>query len=183
MKKVLFLAAVCCLLSISAFGQKAPDFSGTWTLDAAKSQLDERSRVESMTLTVAQTATELKITSATTRKALPTDAPSGTGMGRGAGMGRGFGGDGTVAYSLEGKETMVEVDGPNGKMPIKYKASLEGGKANLSSSRSVPAPTGEATITTKESWSLSADGKTLTAVREQTTPRGSTSSTMVFVKK
>jgi len=42
---------------------------------------------------------------------------------------------------------------------------------------------GDITMTTKDSWSLSAEGKTLTVVREQSTPRGTNSSTMVFAKK
>ena len=41
---------------------------------------------------------------------------------------------------------------------------------------------GEISVTTKETWELSADGKTLTVNREQTTPRGTNTSTMVFTK-
>ncbi len=179
MKKLFFLTALFCLFSVAAFAQKAASFSGTWTLDAAKSKLGERSRIESMTLTVAQTEKELRVETATTRQAPPADAPAGGRMGRG-----GFGGgDSTVTYSLEGKETVVEIDGPNGKVPVKYKASLDGGKANLSSSRSFSGPMGEISITTKETWSLSGDGKTLTIEKEQTTPRGTNTSTLVFVKK
>ena len=92
-------------------------------------------------------------------------------------------GDGTTKYTLDGKETKTEIDGPMGKMPQALTAKLEGGKLMLSKSSTVSSPMGEVTISTKESWSLAADGKTLTVVRDQTTPRGSTSSTMVFVKK
>ncbi len=172
--------------TIASYGQAKPtDFSGTWTLDVAKSQLGDRIRIEGMTMTVAQTDKELKVTSETKRPAPSADAnqpgPNGPGSGRGM---RGFGGgDGTVSYSLDGKETIVEVDGPNGKMPIKYKATLEPGKANLSSSRSFSGPMGELLITTKDVWTLSADGKTLTVARDQTTPRGNSTSTMVFAKK
>jgi hypothetical protein len=61
MKKIFALTAVFCLMSVAAFAQKKTDFSGTWALDVAKSQLGERSRVESMTLTVAQTDKNLKV--------------------------------------------------------------------------------------------------------------------------
>ena len=62
MKKTLFAAALCCMLSIAAFAQaKTADFSGTWTLDVSKSKLDERARIESMTLTVAQTAKHITV--------------------------------------------------------------------------------------------------------------------------
>jgi len=186
MKKILFLAAMFASFAIAGYAQAKPtDFSGTWNLDVPKSQLNERMRIEGMTLTVAQTDKELKVTTETKRPAPPADAPQGGPNGPGGGRGmRGFGGgDGTVAYSLDGKETIVEVDGPNGKMPIKYKGMIDAGKANLSSSRSFSGPMGDVTATTKDTWTLSADGKTLTVVREQTTPRGTSTSTMVFVKK
>ena len=187
MNKIFFLAAVVCFSAVAGFSQAKPaDFSGTWNLDIAKSKLDDRMRVESMTLTVAQTDKELKVTTETKRMAPPTDVPAGGpgGTGGGRGAGRGFGGgDGTIAYSLEGKETVVEIDGPNGKMPVKYKGAIAAGTATLSSSRSFTGPMGEVTITGKDLWTLSPDGKTLTVVREQTTPRGSVSSTMVFAKK
>ncbi len=182
MKKVFFLTSMFALLTMSAFAQAKPtDFSGTWTLDLAKSQLGERARVEAMTLTVAQTAKDLTVATETKRPGPPADAAQPATPGRG--MGRGGFGDGSVVYSLEGKETIVEIDGPNGKMPIKYKAALEAGKANLSSSRSFTGPMGEITSTTKDVWSLSPDGKTLTVVREQSSPRGASTSTMVFLKK
>ena len=184
MKRFFFLAAMFAAFSIAGFAQAKPtDFSGTWSLDIPKSQLDVRMRLESLTMTVAQTDKELKVTTEAKRQAPPADAAvNGPGGGGGRGMGRGFG-DGTVVYSLDGKETIVEVDGPNGKMPIKYKATIEGGKANILSVRTFPGPNGDITATNKYVWTLSADGKTLTSVQEQTSPRGTTNSTLVFVKK
>jgi hypothetical protein len=38
------------------------------------------------------------------------------------------------------------------------------------------------TLSTKDEWSLSQDGKTLNVKREMTTPRGTNSWTMVFKK-
>ena len=181
MRKILFLAVIVCVTAVAGYSQAKPtDFSGTWVLDVSKSQLGERGRIEAMTMTVVQTDKELKVTTETKRPEPPADAsPGGPG---GRGMGRGLG-DGTVSYSLDGKETVVEIEGPNGKMPVKYKGSIEGGKANLSSSRTFTTPMGEVTSTTKDSWSLSADGKTLTVAREQTSRRGTNSSTMIFAKK
>jgi hypothetical protein len=182
MKKIFFLAAMFAAFSISGLAQKPTDFSGTWVLDIPKSQINERMRIESLTMTVAQTDKELKVTSETKRQLPPPEAAAQPGPGAGRGM-RGFNGDGTVAYSLEGKETVVEIEGPNGKMPIKYKAALEAGKANLSTTRSFNGPMGDVTITTKDTWTLSPDGKTLTDVRLQSSPRGESTSTLVFVKK
>ena len=186
MKRIFFLAAMFAAFTVASFAQAKPtNFTGTWELDIPKSQLDVRARIESLTMTVVQTDQELKVSTETKRPAPPADAVApGAGGGRGRGMGGRFGGgDGTVAYSLDGKETIVEIDGPNGKLPIKYRAALEGGKANLSSVRTFTGPMGEITSTTKDVWTLSADGKTLTVVREQTTPRGTNSSTLVFAKK
>lgn len=182
MKKIFFLAAIVCLSAVAGFGQAKTDFSGTWSLDTAKSKLDERMRVESITLTVAQTDKELKVTTETKRMP-PADAPAGGPGGPGGGRGMGRGGDGTVAYSLDGKETVVEIEGPNGKMPVKYKGLIEGAKATLTSSRTFSTPNGDITATSKDIWTMSTDGKTLTVEREQTSPRGSTTSTMVFAKK
>ena len=188
MKKLFFLAAVVCLSTVAAFSQAKPsDFSGTWALDVSKSKLDARARIESMTMTVTQTDKELKVATETKRTPPPADAPAGApgaGSGGGGGMGRGGGsGDSTSTYSLDGKETTVEIDGPNGKMPVKYKATIDGAKASLSQSRTFSGGMGEVTVTTKESWTLSADGKSLTVERENTSPRGTTNSTLVFAKK
>lgn len=185
MKKLLFLAVILCLFSMAAFAQKA-NYTGTWTLDISKSKLGDRAAsIESMTWTVVQTDTELTVTTATKRAAPPADAPArpagggGGGMGAGRGMG---GGDGKTVYSLDGKETKIEIDGQMGKIPVTLKAKSEGGKLNLSRSSTFTGPNGEITTTTKETWELGADGKTLTVNRESTSPRGTNTTTMVFTK-
>lgn len=182
MKKLVFLLTVFCLSSMAAFAQdKTGDFSGTWTLDVRKSKLDERARIESMKMTVSQTAKDITVATETKRQAPPegaTGRPAG-GMGRG-GMG---GGDNTFTYTLDGKETTAEVSGPMGAMPVILKAVNESGKLTLSSSRTFSGPMGEITATTKEVWSLSTDGKSLTVEREQQSPRGTNASTMVFTKQ
>jgi len=193
MKKALFLAALVCLTAFAAFAQdkKAADFSGSWTLDVSKSNLGDRGpRIESMTMTVTQTEKDIKIETATKRLPPPEGAGNGQGSGgggQGGGMGRGGGfggGDGTTTYTLDGKETTTEVEGRMGKTPVKLKAELDGGsKLKLSKSSTFNTPNGEATITTKETWTLSDDGKTLTVKRDMETPRGTNSSEMVFTKK
>jgi hypothetical protein len=190
MRKLLFLTCAVGLFSIAAIAQNKASYSGMWTLDASKSKLDERMRVDSITLTVAQTDKEIKVETAIKRlppndAAPPAGAPAGApGGAPGRGMGRGGFGDGTTVYSLDGKEVKGEVDGPMGKMPVIYKGSQEAdGSLKLSSSRSFSGPNGEVKITTNETWKLSSDGKTLTVDREQSNPRGTTTSTLVFAKK
>ncbi len=181
MKKNFLLACLSLVIFAVAVSaqDKMADYSGTWALDVSKSKLDERMRVESMTLTVAQTDKDITVTSETKRPAPPVDASQGGG-GRPSGMG---GGDGTTVYGLDGKETTSEVDGLMGKTPVTLKAKSEGGKLNLSKASSFSGPMGEMTMTTKETWELAADGKSLMVTREQSTPRGATSSTLVFSKK
>lgn len=184
MKRIMFAAAACCLFAFAAFAQKAPDFSGTWNLDVSKSKLDERARIESLTLSVTQTDKDIKIDSKTARTPRPEGAPGSMGGGRGMGRGGGFGmGDVSESYTLDGKETKISVEGPNGPMPVVLRAEAEGGKLQLTSSRTFSGQMGEMTATKKEVWALSDDGKTLTIVRENSTPRGTSSSTLVFNKK
>ena len=165
-----------------AQGKKA-DYSGTWSLDVSKSTMDRARNIESMIMTVTQTETELSVTTETKRAAPPADAPQGGRPGGGMGRGGFGGGDSKTVYSLDGKETKSEVEGPNGKMPLALKAKSEAGKLHLSRSSSFSGQMGDVTITTKETWELGADGKTLTVNREQSTPRGTNSSTLVFSKK
>jgi len=200
MKKTFFLAAFICLSAFSAFAQnKATDFSGTWELDVAKSKLDERMRVESMTMTVTQTDKDLTVATQTKRAPRPEGGMSGgrpegappNGGGQGGGMGgrRGgmgggmMGGDTTATYSLEGKETTAPAPGGQAGGMATLKAEMKGADLKLTSARSFEGPMGEVKIKSEENWSLSADGKTLTVKREQSTPRGNISSEMVFVKK
>ena len=185
--RIVFMTVLTLVLAAAAISaqDRTANFAGTWTLDAGKSKLDERMRVESMTLNVTQTDKELKVETKIKRAARPEGEMGGSGQGggQGRGMGGGFGGgDGTTVYTLDGKETKVEQETPMGKVPVLYKANLEKGKLILSSSRKISGQMGETTITTKETWTLSEDGKTLTVKRERETPRGSQTSEMVFTK-
>ena len=192
MKKNLILIAVFSLFAavMSASAQdlppapfKAGPFTGKWVLDLSKSKLDERMRIESMTLTVVQTETLLN-TKAETKRTPPKDnmTPGGRGGASGpAGMG-----PDTHTYSLDGKETTEDASAANpgmGMAGAKLKAELKSdGTLNLSLVRKFNTPMGEAESSTKEKWTLSADGKTLTIDRDQTSPRGSLSAKMVFTK-
>ena len=199
MKKLLLMMCALGLFAFSAFAQKPANYAGTWKLDKANSKLDQRMMFDSMTWTVSQAGNELKIVSEAKRAepvierpaggpppvaAPPEGAPpmrGGRGMGRGGGFGGSF--DATTVYSLDGKETKGEADGPMGKVPVTYKAVVgSDGALVLTNSRSFNGPMGEVKLTAKETWKLSPDGKTLTVERENTNPRGTQTSTLVFVK-
>ena len=174
MKKLYFAIAVVCFLSVAAMAQKAPNFGGKWTLDVSKSKLGDRNTIESQAVTVTQTDKDIKIETATKRMAPPA---GGGGMGR-----MGGGGDMPVTYMLDGKESKTEMTmGPN-TVPVVLKATVDGGKLLLSRTSTFNGPNGEMTMTTKETWELSADGKTLTINTERTTPRGTDTTTRVFTK-
>ena len=177
MKKVLVISIFICLSAISAFAQEivnTKDFSGDWELDVSKSKLDERSRVESMTMKVVQTNDEIKIETVTKRA-------EGNGDGRGGRM-MGGGGNSNLTYLLNGKESKITQDSPMGAVPVTLKAKLDGDKLKLNQMRTINTQMGEVSITTKETWTLSDGGKTLTVKRETETPRGTNSSEMVFEK-
>lgn len=187
MKKLSLALFAVSMMAAAGLAQGKANYSGTWNLDKDKSTLGGPMRIDGMTLTVAHTDKEIKVDTATKRLP-PNDTPSAPTAGAPGGVPgrgrRGMGmGDGTTVYSLDGKETRAEVDGPMGKMPIIYKGSAKtDGSLELSSSRTFNGPMGDMTITTKETWSLSADGKTLTIDRVNTTPRGGQTSKLVFTK-
>lgn len=192
MKKFMSLFLLVGLFAVSAFAQSAPNVGGEWTLDKSKSTLDERMArsIESQTMTVTQTATDVKVATVTKRNAPPAGAPGGGqggGMGGqgggGRGMGGGMGGDTTNTYTLDGKEVTVEVEGPMGKVPVKFKGEIKNGALHVQTTRTFNGPQGEITTTTKETWTVSADGKTLTVKRDTESPRGTQSSELVFSKK
>lgn len=194
MKKNLIFIAVFSLfaavVSVSAQEKpaeapKPPDFSGKWVLNVSKSTLNERMRIESMTLTVSQTEKDLKTESLIKRTPPPNNMTPGGRGGFGGGPTAGSGPE-AHTYSLDGKETTEEPSAENAGMGIpgtKLKADLKSdGTLNLSLVRKFNTPMGESESSTKEKWTLSADGKTLTIDRDQTSPRGSLSAKMVFTK-
>lgn len=192
MKKSFIFAAFfsLCVFAFSASAQeKATNFSGTWALDVGKSKLSDRMPIESQTLTVTQSEKEIKIETVTKHAPPPADAPQGMDKGGSQMGGRGrmgvgiMGGDGTTTYSLDGKETKTEVSGPMGSAPVALKAKFEGGKLKLSRSSTFSGPMGEVTMSSNETWELSADGKTLTINVERTSRRGNETVTKVFTRK
>ena len=206
MKRFIVVAAVFCLLAVSAFAQKATDFSGEWTLNKDKSTLSDRMKtIESMTLTVAQTEKDIKVTSSVKRGAPPAGGPGGGigagggapgaggpppggggggGMGGGRGMGGGMGmGDQSLSYTLDGKETSSDAAGPGGgNSTLKTSAKWDGAKLGLTNTRSFTTPDGERKSTTTEIWELQADGS-LKVKRTSETQRGTDSNELVFTKK
>lgn len=171
MKKYLFILSLVCLFALTSFAQ-TPNVSGEWTLNKGKSKMDERqaASIESQSLKVEQTAKELKVT--VTTKQTGEQGSTRTDIG-----------GGVNTYLFSGQEFSSESQTQIGTVFTKTKGEIKDGKLNLQSVRTIDAPMGQITITTKEIWELSADGKTLTIKREFESQRGKINSESVFTKK
>ena len=116
--------------------------------------------IKSQTVTITQSGTSFKVSTATERNTPPDSAGGGGG---GMGGGRGFGGGGgDQIYTLDGKEVSTERQTQNGTMTIKTTASQSGNKVVVTSV--FPGPNGDMKSTT--TYELSGDGKILTVTRE-----------------
>ena len=170
MKKSILLLFAIFLFSLNTFAQ-IPNFSGEWTLNKGKSKLDERqsASIESQTLKVEQSNQDVKVTVTTQQ----TENQNGR---------RADIGGGTNTYPLDGKEFNSEHESQIGKVLVKSKGEIKDNKLNLQSIRTISNSMGDITITTKEVWELSVDGKTLTVKREFDSQRGKINSELVFTK-
>jgi hypothetical protein len=96
-----------------------------------------------------------------------------------------------VTYSLDGKETTVEMEGredgrtpPGGSLAVKANWKNNGKVLELQSTRKINTPDGdERSMTGKDRWELSNDGQTLTVKRSVETPMGSNEVKLVFNKQ
>ena len=169
MKRILFVSFLgVFVLGLGAAMAAAENFSGTWALDASKSQGLPQQAPTDMTWTVAQTDKEISI-----------ERP---GMG-----GRGGGGGAAPApqksvYKLDGSETTEEVQG---RMPGKMtrKAKWNGKVLELSQVRNANFQGNDITITTVEHWELVDGGKSLKVHSKTESPQGPREVTYVFTKK
>jgi len=177
MKRVFLIAGLATaflLMAVAASAQTAPNFGGTWALDKTKSQgLDQRMQGADITWVITQDAAKLSIES----KVANAQPPAGGGAGGGGGMGRGMGGPRT--YTLDGKETTMEMGGGTSTS----KATVAGSTLELTTVRAGNRDGQEFKFTTTDKLSLSADGKSLTVNRHSESPRGPMDSTMVFNKQ
>lgn len=155
-----------------SLAQAKPDFSGTWILDVAKSELGGASgggsgsggpgggpsRAPSPALdakfVITQTASELSI-----------DQQVG-------------GHSNVTTFKLDGSESANT--GMRGG-ELKSKARWDGDRIVVESTQTMTTPSGERTLETKEVRSLAADG-TMVVERTTQTPRGTRSQKLVFKK-
>ena len=156
MKRVLLLAlTAAAVLPFVARAQSKPDFSGTWTLDASKSDAPMGrgglgGAAVAGPMTIMQTAAEITIVR----------------------------GPQTLKYKLDGSESTNQMMGRGGAQDVKSKARWDGARLVVETTRDF----GGMSITTKETRSLSADGKEMTIENAISTPQGDMNSKQVFTK-
>jgi hypothetical protein len=175
MKKHILFTTILSLfvLAPSASAQKAANFAGTWTMDVANSRISDREKaaIEFQTLTVVQTDGDVTVTTTTKRVTPPGAEKAST--------------PGSISstYTFDGKETLVNSTGPDGKsMPVRTSSTWDGSKLVLTTSRTHGSPQGEITTVQKDTWDLMSDGKTLIIRRDMIGPEGKTTTARVYIK-
>jgi hypothetical protein len=175
MKRALTFCGLFCALMIgvaSVSAQRGANFSGTWELDKAKSQMSQRQADSIKSATWIITQDDRQITSEQNIERVE---------GGGGGRGRGFGMGGPLTVKLDGSETTTE--SARGKSTSKAKW-LNGGKTlEITSVTSGEFQGNAFTITSTEHWELADGGRTLRVHRKSESPRGPQESTYVLTKK
>ncbi|HEY6213248.1 MAG TPA: hypothetical protein VIW45_13240 [Vicinamibacterales bacterium] len=158
MKRIamLFLATAI-VIPFTARAQSKPDFSGTWTMDATKSDPAPQGRGGGMgagTQTIKQTPTE--ITVQTEGRQGPT----------------------TMVYKLDGSKSTNKVMGRGGEQTVESTAKWDGSSLVIETTRDF----GGMSITTKEVRRLDNGGKEMILEMSAQTPNGEQKRKMVYTK-
>src|SRR3954468_17917277 len=149
MRRVLVLAmaaAVVLPFHGRVRAQGKPDFTGTWTLDTAKSDPPPQGRGGggAASMTIKQTGTELAVTS------------------------EGRQGPQTMTYKLDGSESSNQVMGRGGAQTVKSTAKWDGSNLIIETTRDFQGTP----ITTKEVRRLDNGGKEMVVESTTQTPQG-----------
>ena len=161
MKRVMLLALIAAVaLPLSVRAQGKADFSGTWTLDTAKSDPPPQGRGGGGggggggTLTIKQTANELSVSS------------------------EGRGGPQTMVYKLDGSESTNQVMGRGGVQSVKSTAKWDGSSLVIETTREFQGTP----ITTREVRRLDNGGKEMVIESTTQTPNGEIKRKTVYTK-
>ncbi|MBN2612668.1 MAG: hypothetical protein JXB00_14020 [Bacteroidales bacterium] len=159
-----FIMSFCFLFLTAAIKSQNLDFTGTWKLNEAKSEMGEgRFRSTSNQITIVQSENKLTLEKVFVR-------PSGEEF------------KSTETYTLDGKECTNTVFGDREKKSTASRT--EDGNALIIKSVMVFERGGEQmTVNTSETWSLSGDGKTLTIDYASASPRGERKNKYLYDKE
>ena len=159
MRRVLLTAMVAAVvIPFTARAQGKPDFSGTWTMDAAKSDPAPQGRGGGGggggSVTIKQTAADLSVTS------------------------EGRQGPQTMTYKLDGSESTNQVMGRGGAQSVKSTAKWDGSSLVIETTREFNGMS----ITTKEVRRLDNGGKEMHIETTTQTPQGEQKRKVVYTK-
>jgi hypothetical protein len=153
MKRLVTLMTLAALvIPFPAAAQAKPDFTGTWTLDEARSTMPQGrggrggGRGPGGPVVIKQSAAEIKI--------------------------------GAATYKLDGSESTNQVQGRGGMQEVKSKARWDGARLVIESTREIQG----FSLNTKEVRSLDAGGKEMVVETTTSTPQGDNTSKLIFTK-
>jgi hypothetical protein len=158
MKTRVSLATAAVLLAVTVSAQ-GPNFTGTWTLDAAKSDFGPIPPPESIVMVIDHKEPTLKVN--VTQKTPMGDATNDS------------------TYTTDGKDNINKLRSPAGEQDVKSTTKWNG--KMLTTSRTIDAQ--GMSIGIDEAWDLSADGKVLTINRMLKTPQGDFNTKITMNKK
>lgn len=160
MKKNLAAAVLICLIAAAGWAQDArPDFSGTWTLDLAKSDFGPTPPPESMVLVVEHQDPNLKTTN--TQKGQQGETKT------------------ERTLTTDGKENINKMRTMAGDQDVKSTTKWNGSKLETA----FKLDAGGMTVDIADAWELSPDGKVFTIVRDLKTPQGDFTQKLIFNKQ
>jgi hypothetical protein len=155
MKKLMSTLFVIAALAGMALAADKPDFSGDWKMDADKSAFGPMPPPTAMTRKIDHKDPMVSVNESRS------GAQGDMNM--------------TMKYSTDGKETTNSLMGND----VKSKAAWEGKVLVINNTGNF----GGADVKFTEKWTLSDDGKTLTAVQNITAPQGEFELTFVLLKQ
>jgi hypothetical protein len=157
---LLLLAALLCFTSSPVRAQDAkPNFTGTWSLDAAKSDFGQMPAPESIVHVIEHTEPNVKIT--TTQR---------TKMGES---------NNVRTFTTDGKESTSKISMGGMEQEVKTTAKWDGQKLALVAAFDAQGTT----VELNDTWTLSDENKILTIVRTAKTPQGDVTVKTVYTKQ
>ena len=156
----LVLAVLISFIAAPAWAQGAkPDFTGKWSLDAAKSDFGQMPAPDSIVQDIEHKEPNLKVT--TSIKSAAGDTTN------------------TRTFSTDGKESTNKLSMMGTEQAVKTTAKWEGQSLVVVASFDAQG----ATVQLNDTWTLSPDGKVLTIGRVAKTPQGDFTTKTVYSKQ
>ena len=155
----LLLAVLLGFISPAWSQDAKPDFTGKWSLDAAKSDFGQMPAPDSIVQDIEHKEPNLKVT--TSIKSTAGDTSN------------------TRTFSTDGKESTNKLSMMGTEQAVKTTAKWEGQSLAVVASFDAQG----ATVQLNDTWTLSADGKVLTIARVVKTPQGDFTTKTVYNKQ